>query len=92
MQLKTHPKMKWEGFPNWPPAWVGSYGRGDVFPGEEEGVLTGVDLVEANSRSARHLKLRGEHGGNMWGALIHCETRMLSHAFSRFSKAASAGR
>jgi hypothetical protein len=40
MQLRTHPKMNWEGFSNWPPAWAGSYGAEDVFPGEEEGVLT----------------------------------------------------
>ena len=39
MQLRTHPKTKWEGFFNWPPAWGGSYGRGDIFPVGEEGVL-----------------------------------------------------
>jgi hypothetical protein len=59
--------------PNWPPAWAGSYGRGDVSLGAEEGVLIGVDLVEADSMSARHLKLRGEHGGSTWGALLHCD-------------------
>ena len=73
MQLRTHPKMKWEQVSNWPPAWAGSYGRGDVFPGEEEGVLTGVDPVEANSTSARHLKLRGEHRGNIWEGVLHCD-------------------
>ena len=35
MQLRTHPKTKWEGFFNWPPAWGGSYGRGDIFPAPE---------------------------------------------------------
>ena len=52
MQLRTHPKMKWEGFSNWPPAWAGSYGRGDIFRGEEEGVLTGVEMIEAGNTSA----------------------------------------
>jgi hypothetical protein len=42
MQLRTHPKMKWEGFSNWPPAYGGSYGRGDIFPVGEEGVLIDV--------------------------------------------------
>ena len=36
MQLRTHPKMKWEGFSNWPPVWAGSYGPGDTFPMGEE--------------------------------------------------------
>jgi hypothetical protein len=31
MQLRTHPKMKWEGFSNWPPTWGGSYGSGTSF-------------------------------------------------------------
>jgi hypothetical protein len=43
IQLRTHPKMEWEGFSNWPPVWVCSYGRADTFPMGEEGVLTGVD-------------------------------------------------
>jgi hypothetical protein len=73
MQLRTHPKMNWEGFPNWPPTWAGSYGRGDVRPGEEEGVLSGVDLVEANSISARHLTLSRKHRGQISAAVLHCD-------------------
>jgi hypothetical protein len=49
MQIRTHPKMKWEGWSNWPPVWAGSYGCGDIFPVGEEGVLTGVQMNEASS-------------------------------------------
>ena len=52
MQLRTHPKMKWEGFSNWPPARGGSYGRGDVFPIGEDGVLTNVEMAEAGQYDA----------------------------------------
>jgi hypothetical protein len=73
MQLRTHPKMKWEGISNWPPTWAGSYSRGDVLPGEEEGVLTGVEMVEPDTTSACHLTLRREHRGSTSGALLHCD-------------------
>src|SRR5258708_35816910 len=63
MQLRTHPKMNWEGFSNWPPAWAGSYGRGDIFRGEEEGVLTGVEMIEAGNTSPRYLVLTMMHLG-----------------------------
>ena len=76
MQLRTHPKMKWEGFSNWPPAWAGSYGRGDIFPGEEDGVLTGVEMAEADNRFARfarHLTLTMAHRGNTSSAVLCCD-------------------
>ncbi|MGA8568620.1 MAG: hypothetical protein WB580_12590 [Candidatus Binataceae bacterium] len=73
MQLRTHPKMKWEGFSNWPPSWAGSYGRVDVLPEEEEGLLTGVEMVEAGSASACHLNLRREHLGKTSEAVLHCD-------------------
>jgi hypothetical protein len=73
MQLRTHPKMKWEGFTNWPPSWAGAYGRGDMFSGEEEGVLTGVEMVEADNTLPRYLTLRREHRGKRSGAPLHCD-------------------
>ncbi len=57
MELRTHPKMKWEGFSNWPPVWAGS---ADIFPEGEEGALTGVEMVEADNTSSRHLVLTME--------------------------------
>ena len=73
MQLRIHPKMNWEGFPNWPPAWAGSYGAEDVFPGEEEGVLTGVEMIEAGDTSPRHLVLTMMHLGKGSSAMLCCD-------------------
>jgi hypothetical protein len=70
MQLRTHPKMSWEGFSNWPPAWAGSYGRGDIFPVEEEGVLTGVEMAEADNRFARFARHLDSNDGASWGYLV----------------------
>jgi hypothetical protein len=28
MELRVHPKMKWEGYFSWPPSWRGAYGVG----------------------------------------------------------------
>jgi hypothetical protein len=68
MQLRTHPKMKWEGFSNWPPSWAGSYGGADTFPMGEEGVMTGVEMNEAENTSPRHLILTMEHRGRRGSA------------------------
>ena len=73
MQLRTHPKMKWEGFSNWPPAWGGSYGRGDIFPIGEEGVLTDVEMAEADNTMPHHLTLMIEHRGNTSSGVLCCD-------------------
>jgi hypothetical protein len=73
MQLRTHSKMKWEGFSNWPPVWAGSYGAGDIFPEGEEGVLTGVEMVEANNALPRHLALTMAHRGNTPSSVLCCD-------------------
>jgi hypothetical protein len=73
MQLRTHPKMRWEGCSNWAPAWAGSYGRGDIFPVGEEGVLTGVEMAEGDNTLPRHLALRMKHRGNASSAVLCCD-------------------
>src|SRR5258708_4611693 len=73
MQLRTHPKMEWEGFSNWPPVWVASYGRADTFPMGEEGVLTGIEMAEAANTLPRHLTLTMEHHGNGSSAVLCCD-------------------
>ncbi len=73
MQLRTHPKMKWEGFSNWPPSWAGSYGLGDTFPMGEEGVLTAVEMNEAGNALPRHLTLTMEHRGKASSAVLCCD-------------------
>ena len=72
MQLRTHPKMEWEGFSNWP-VWAGSYGPGDTFPMVEEGVLTGVEMIEAGNTLPRHLTLTMEHRGDGSSAVLCCD-------------------
>jgi hypothetical protein len=73
MQLRTHPKMEWEGFSNWPPVWAGSYGRADAFPMAEEGVLTGVEMNEAGNTLPRHLVLTMMHLGKGSSAMLCCD-------------------
>jgi hypothetical protein len=73
MQLRTHPKMKWEGFSNWLPSWAGSYGPADIFPIGEEGVLTGVKMNEAGNTLPRHLTLTMMHLGNTSSAVLCCD-------------------
>ena len=73
MQLRAHPKMNWEGFSNWPPAWAGAYGAEDVFPGEEEGVLTGVEMIETGNTLPRHLVLTMMHLGKGSSAVLFCD-------------------
>jgi hypothetical protein len=73
MQLRNHPKTKWEGFSNWPPAWEGSQGRGDILPVGEEGVLTDVEIAEAGNTMPRHLILTIEHRGNTASGVLCCD-------------------
>lgn len=58
MQLRTHPKMEWEGFSSWPPVWTDSYGRAHIFPMGEEGVLTSVEMNEASNTATPSLLSR----------------------------------
>jgi hypothetical protein len=62
-----------EGFSNWPPAWAGSYGRGDRFPVGEEGILTDVETAEANNTTPRHLTLTIELRGNTSSGVLCCD-------------------
>src|SRR6266404_5794735 len=66
MQLRTHPKMKWEGFSNWPPVWATS-------PMGEEGVLTSVEMNEAGNTLPRHLVLTMMHLGRGSSAMLCCD-------------------
>jgi hypothetical protein len=78
MELRTHPKMEWEGFFNWPPAWVGSYGRGEVFPIGEAGFLVSVEMAEADNILPRHLKLTVEYDGKSSSGLVCCDDEQVT--------------
>jgi hypothetical protein len=43
MELRNHPKMKWQGSPNWPPQWNGPHGPDNPLPNGEVGVLKSVE-------------------------------------------------
>ena len=70
MQLRTHPKMHWEGVHSWPPAFAGAYDRADVFPTGEEGELTKAEIVEAGSTLPRHLIVTIRHRGNTASGIL----------------------
>jgi hypothetical protein len=42
MELRNHPRMMWQGHPNWPPEWIGSHGPNRPLPQGEVGVLLRV--------------------------------------------------
>jgi hypothetical protein len=65
MELRIHPKMKWEGYSSWPPSWGGANGRGDIFAGGEEGVLRSVTIREGDDTMPIHLELTIEHLGSV---------------------------
>ena len=44
MELRSHPKMTWQGHRNWPPIWNGSHGPDNPLPQGELGVLAGVEI------------------------------------------------
>ncbi len=53
MQLRAHPKMRWQVLSNWPPPWAGIEGRpGGVTAQGEVGVLTKVEITKALPRPA----------------------------------------
>ena len=45
----------------------------DIFSGEEEGMLTGVEMVEADNTSPRHLVLTRMHLGRGSWAMLCCD-------------------
>jgi hypothetical protein len=41
--LRRHPRMIWQGQPNWPPVWNGPHGPNNPLPLGEVGILTRVE-------------------------------------------------
>jgi hypothetical protein len=48
-------------------------GSADIFPEGEEGALAGVEMVEPDNTSPRHLVLTMEHRGSIFSAVLHCD-------------------
>jgi hypothetical protein len=53
MELRKHPKMAWQGSPNWPPKWHGPHSPTNPVPHGEVGVLTGVEIRSLELKPAR---------------------------------------
>ena len=49
MELRTHPKMTWQGRANWPPQWAGPHGPDNPLPEGEVGILTRVETAVENA-------------------------------------------
>lgn len=49
MELRKHPKMRWQGLPNWPPQWTGPHGPDNPLPQGEVGILTRVETAVENA-------------------------------------------
>jgi hypothetical protein len=45
MELRNHPKMTWQGHPNWPPKWTGPHNSENPLPEGEVGILTRVETT-----------------------------------------------
>ena len=48
VELRKHPKMKWKGRSNWPPAWIGPHGSDQPLPKGEVGTLLRVECASQN--------------------------------------------
>jgi hypothetical protein len=70
MQLRQHPKMRWEGYSNWPPMCGGATGPGVVMPIGEEGNLIEVREFEDDSYGPHRLLVTVEHLGNRFQGSI----------------------
>lgn len=46
MELRKHPKMTWQGRPNWPPKWTGPHNSQKPLPEGEVGVLMRVETTD----------------------------------------------
>ncbi|HEX7229582.1 MAG TPA: hypothetical protein VF452_04255 [Candidatus Binatia bacterium] len=42
MELRRHPRMTYQGQPNWPPQWIGPFGPNNPLPSGEVGILVRV--------------------------------------------------
>jgi hypothetical protein len=81
MELRVHPKMKWEGYSNWPPAWGGAYDDG------EDGALKSVAIREGDDKMPIHLELTIEHSGNTASGILCCDdAAVIPRLYEVFSK------
>jgi hypothetical protein len=69
MELRNHPKMTWQGRPNWPPQWNGPHGPGNPLPQGEVGVLKALEKSAASPVGACCLLVMAHHDQEYFGSL-----------------------
>jgi hypothetical protein len=69
MELRHHPKMIWQGRPNWPPQWNGPHGPHNPLPQGEVGVLKGVEKSAVSPVGACCLLVMAHHDQEYFGSL-----------------------
>jgi hypothetical protein len=86
MELRVHPKMKWEGYSNWPPSWGGAYGGGDIFLAGEDAALKSVAIREGDDTMPIHLELTIEHSGKTASGMCYDDAAVIPCLYEVFSK------
>jgi hypothetical protein len=81
MELRKHPKMAWQGRPNWPPHWSGPYGPDNPLPQGEVGVLIGVENSIVNPAGACCL-LTIAHNDQEYVGTLYFDDEEFSHQIS----------
>ena len=69
MKLRNHPKMTWQGRPNWPPIWHGPYGPDKPLPEGEVGVLRAFEKSILSAGACCCLLTVAHNGQDYFGSL-----------------------
>jgi hypothetical protein len=69
-QLRTHPKVRYQGARIWPPDWSGGYDGGTAYPQGEEGVLEDVWVADKDLLGPEHLELLNGYEGRRFAGLV----------------------
>jgi len=77
MELRNHPRMMWQGRPNWPPHWKEPYGPDRPLPTGEVGILQRVDPPSENVEIPHwflDIRWNGENYFDLGFLKVACET------------------
>lgn len=69
-QLRTHPKVRYQGARVWPPDWSGGYNGGSQFPRGEEGVLADVEVADRDLIGPERLELVNQYEGRKFSGML----------------------
>jgi hypothetical protein len=69
MELRNHPKMRWQGRSNWPPEWIGPYGPERPLPKGEVGALSRVECASKDVNIPHCILYLRWNGQDYFGSL-----------------------